>query len=431
MLRNLLSLLVILALCLACNNDDEALDCPNQSDRTVDVLAGPLIGGAFQQDWAYLSNEFGGRGLTEEVTSYPLFLDWFAGCQDLYTVNRLSYQQARVVLNIPSGISVLIPEAKSLLSFWGIPAGQAINLLEELLPIENPLHNWPGGTITIEQVPAHEDFIRMPHVSLQKHYDPATETLIVEIPAAEQQPHRFIYLAFRLEGSDEYQGVLIDLASEQASHSFLEEAVPMTWHQMDTGEAIDWVRISEIVDAEQGHIVGFGTQSRVQTDGRPSFLLPQSGRSFLIQDASIPSADVEHYRQERYEELPAVIAAPISLVEEANFTDRYLSVKTTDHLFLAVTTNNFEPAFVSLRAPDRGMYGPLQAGQHRIRIPEVTPIFSEKYPDITFPTTVFQEGFSLDFWHYPALETKEDYFHLEEASWLAQQQYLHYRVADY
>ena len=430
MLRNLLSLLIVLALCLACNNDDEALDCPNQSDRTVDVLAGPLIGGAYQEHWVYLSNEYGGRGVTEEVSAYPVFMDWLGGCQDEYTANLLTFQHEYGIVGFPSGNSVFFPEQKSLLSFWGLPAGQAVNLQQELLQLDNVSHNWSGGTIIIEQVPTHKSATTVPYVGLEKTYDAATTTYQIEVPSREEMQKRFIYLAFRMENED-YQGILIDLAGPYAIHDFAEEAVPMVQHQMDTGESIDWVRVSEIVDAEQGHIVDFGTRSRVQTDGRPSFLLPQSGRSFLIQDASIPSADVEHYRQVRYEELPAVIAAPTSLVEEANFTDRYLSVKTTGHLFLTVTTNNFRPIWSIDMNPDRAMYGPLQAGQHRIRIPEVTPVFSEKYPDITFPTTVFQEGFSLDFWHFPALEAKEDYLHLEEASWLAQQQYFHYRVADY
>ena len=139
---------------------ENALECPGQEDRAIDVITGPNLG---IQTVAYLTNEYGGLRDVQDVSTYPLFLNWLGGCQEQYTVNLLK----RSYFVFPGGPAY---ERFSLFSYFGVSYGEAANLDIEMPNEDNATIATESFILTISEVPSVEEIVILPSMSFSlKH----------------------------------------------------------------------------------------------------------------------------------------------------------------------------------------------------------------------------------------------------------------------
>lgn len=402
-----LTLIIATFLILNCSADQEKLDCSGQGDRLVDVIAGPSITDPSSEQWAFLSNEYGGKGEAIQVSRYPFFLNWLEGCQDEYTVNI-----------IHQGIAT---EFTRLNSYWKFPTNEAINLLPGFRRPRGSNEAFAERNFTIQNVPSHMSLKLMPDLPGQTSFDATTNTLYIDIPNLSSWSRgNLFYLTLWDETAAQFRGLRMDLSDGPDSYDFT-VAQPMKWHEMSTDEEeVNLVFLREVLDAEEGTVVRLG--SDFVDDNRVRFLVPEQADSYLIEIVSSNSGISGDWSQEYFTTLPSHLSFPTLPIGDHDFSTTGLSVEVFEPLYLSATVSTQNDPFYRARA----VHGLLPAGEHSLRSPDFPAAFREAHQYATLPTLSAETGYDLDVWYFPGAKTVDDYWKFEELSWLDRQIYYHY-----
>ena len=159
------SLYLLLLFSLSCARSDDQLDCLGQGDRGVDVLSGPSSIFSWGGVWTFLSNEYGGRGETTFMSSYPFFLNWKDGCQDEYAVNLIHYDYPFIYLY----------------TYWKFSAGESVRLRPALPNLWNDFSPIAPPTVTITNIPDFRDLALTAPLRFESTFDANLRTLQINI----------------------------------------------------------------------------------------------------------------------------------------------------------------------------------------------------------------------------------------------------------
>lgn len=382
---------LVLFLLLSCEKSELRQDCPDQGDRAIDVLAGPnsiVFGGEI---WAFLSNEYGGRGEVIHITGFPFFLNWEGGCQDEYAVNLIEFQYNQTFLT----------------TFWKFPVGEAVQL-RPILPQPNlRLSYIAPPPITINNLPNFSDVELVPPLGFGSAYDASSRSLSIEIPIEDRwRGGRYAYLRLWDEDTKQHRAILIDL-QEGGAYDYLVQSIGMSWQSISTADDVHFISVREVVDPSSGEWVLMGEQ--VLSDGTAELLLLEDSRPYLVSinsDAQLPSF---RRTQDYYPELPAFVDFPPSPIIDHDYEVDQFSLTTTDPINLSVIAE--QPTGVNHQRIIRGI---IPAGQHTLRSPDLPPAFRERHPDVDLPLNLSDYGYRILLWHFPAAATAADYWRADE-----------------
>ncbi len=410
---SLLSLLFFTFSLFACSKQETALDCPGQGDRVVDVLSGPSSALMAGKVWAFLSNEYGGRGETVEISRYPFFLNWPLGCQDEYSVSIVKHFAKSVLANAYTSLD----------TYGKFPVGGSIELEPALFEALIPTTRIESQTVVINNMPDYSGLEFFPRVSFDPQYDASTKTLRLDIPNYSTfLGKRHAYLAFWDREASERRAVLIDLSLGGSEYDYLTQSHLMEWQRIAVEGDIKDVRVQEVIDQSQGDMVFMGSETVSNKEVR--FLLRADSRPYLIHIATSLVGTSHIRNQAYYPSLPELVQLPGSPLSRIDYDRKGFSLTCTAPIYLYLSSSN-QPYTDRDQQTFQSMIGP---GEQRLRPPELPPFLQQQDPDIYLPANLFEDGFMYEFWHYPAAETANDYWRMDELDQFALQNYYYERL---
>lgn len=420
-------LIILILLTLSCNRDDDQLDCPDQSDRTADVLAGPVFPARGFEDWAFLGNQYGGRGDAVLVTGYPFFLNWLDGCEEDMSVNIVGYRPETIMF--PDN-QVGTPPHTEMHSYLGFKTGETLNLNSGVgtwtFPEESVTEN---RTIVLQNVPTWDQVSLLPHTSANADIDGSVHgELSIEL-SPWYASLGDIYVVIKELGSSDFYAIKVDAVTEPFTYDFAANKVPVDYHEMTLGPTINWLGVYEVIDDGEKRPL----QLMRLTTGSESvgFFVPETSAPHIVTFAS-KEENVDRFSSMLMQSLPTHIdqsdhgEVPVkSLGWEGNFIELDLSV--SGYIDLYSGSNNLGIVFPNRRGI-RHVKGPLSAGNHRVRQLDLPPAFRTAHPELDLPTDLFEDGYDLRFWHYPAASTPAAYWNFGTLSTLDRHLYSFYRI---
>lgn len=399
------SLYLLLLLSLSCGRGDDQLDCPGQGDRAVDVLSGPSSILFNSEIWAFLSNEYGGRGELIRVTGYPFFLNWEGGCQDEYAVNLINFQY----------------DFTSLTTYWKYPVGESVRLRPDLLSFFDDFSPIAPPRVTITNVPDFRDLELTAQLHFGSQFDANTRTLQIDISLEDRwRGGRYAYLTLWDEAAGEHRAILIDL-QEGGQYDYLIQSLGMSWQQISVAEEVNYIGVQEVIDPTSGEWVFVGEQ--LVDNGTAEFLVLAESRPYLISIFSDGLMASHRWAQNYYPELPELVDFPKSPILKHDYVGEKFTLTTTDPIYLSVVTEELE-----ISGNKRILRGVIPAGQHTLRTPDLPPSFRERYPQVDLPLNISDNGYEISFWHYPGAATAADYWRLLELDGLDKELYYYERI---
>jgi len=417
-LYNILFLFSLLVF-ISCEKEN-ALECPGQDDRAIDIIAGPSLGGSTM---AYLTNPYGGLRDERYVSTYPIFMNWLDGCQETYTVNLLSKRS----YTIPSpivGQGVSYEEIYSLASFFNIGHIESIDLTQQLPDGNYSSVQTAAFSITITDIPSVEEVIVLPDGSFTSSSNVAAQTRKLNFPESvinEKRPWR--YVGVRLPGSSELRAICIDRRNDQSrtipfsdfNEVLTEEEIVLTGEEANTFEA------KVVLDIAEQKVVELGQQ--VVDEQKIKTWIPTVSEGVILRFSSSSFQSAESWRQqEYYEELPNEVFLEINAIEAVTIDGTTASVELNLPGYLHLANSNYPLLIIS--GYFRSLEGLLEAGKTRLRIPKVSDKFIASYPQAATLDDVWERrGFWATHYHYPAAQSLDQYKRLTELSWLDRQRY--------
>ncbi len=400
------SLYLLLLFSLSCARSDDQLDCPGQGDRGVDVLSGPSSIIFNAEIWAFLSNEYGGRGELIRVTGYPFFLNWEDGCQDEYAVNLINFQY----------------DFTSLTTYWKYSAGESARLRPDLPSLFYDFSPIAPPTVTITNFPDFRDLELTAQLHFESQFDANSRTLQINISLEDRwRGGRYAYLTLWDEVAGEHRAILIDL-QEGGQYDYLIQSIGMSWQQVSVAEEVHYVGIQEVIDPTSGEWVFMGEQ--LVHNGTAEFLLLSESRPYLVSIYSDGQLASHRWAQDYYPELPDHVDFPSSPILEHDYIAEKFTLTTTDPIYLSVVTKELD-----ITGNQRILRGVIPAGQYTLRTPDLPPSFRASYPQVDLPLNLSENGYEIAFWHFPAATSEADYWRLLELEGLDKELYYFERIA--
>lgn len=427
-MRAAVQLFLFILIVGSCQRTDDGLDCPDQADRTLDVLSGPLLPARGTADWAYLGNQYGGRGEALAVTGYPFFLNWLAGCEEDVSVNISGYRTE--ILQFPGNAVVSARHAR-LHSFHGLSTGETVNLAPLVGRRDFPRHPlpiWESRTIVIENVPPLTLALTIPksvsgNVNIMDHV-PGTLRLEVDAWFARLG---YFYLALAEQGADEFYAVKIDPLAEQSVYDYPTDRIPVDYHRLFFGPEVTYAGLYEITDEDTRPLSLFthGLHNEWK-----EFLAPRSDASYLLY-LSNHGDTISSSSAQLYNDVPTTVDASrlnknplLSLEQVGDFLELELQAEG----YIRVSTDLGEyPGQDGVRQ----LEGPLSAGKHRLRLHDLPDAFRLAHPGVELPKDVFERNYQFSFWQYPVVPTAAAYWQLGELSLVDRHLFTYYHQKVY
>lgn len=414
-LYSILFLLSLLAF-MSCDKEN-ALECPGQGDRAIDIIAGPGFGVIAM---AYLTNPYGGLRDERYVSTYPLFMNWLDGCQETYTVNLLS-KRRYIIPVVGQGPSY--GETYSLASFFNIGYGKAIDLTQQLPDGNYSSVQTAAFSITITGIPPVEEVILLPAGDFSSTSNVSAQTRKLNFPEStvnENRPWR--YIGVRLPGSSELRAICIDRRDDQSrtipfsefSEVLTEEEIVLAGEEAKTFEA------EVVLDIVEQKVVELGQQA--VNEQKIKTWMPTVFEGVLLAFSSSSFLSESWKQQEYYEELPNEVFLKVDAIEAVTVDGTTASVELNLPGYLRLADSDYLPLFFS--GYQRSLEGLLEAGKTRLRIPKVSDKFIASYPQAASLENVWEKrGFWATHYHYPAAQSLDQHKRLTELSWLDRQRY--------
>ncbi|MGH1436010.1 MAG: hypothetical protein ACRBG0_16300 [Lewinella sp.] len=396
---------------------ENALECPGQEDRAIDVITGPNLG---IQTVAYLTNEYGGLRDVQDVSTYPLFLNWLGGCQEQYTVNLLK----RSYFVFPGGPAY---ERFSLFSYFGVSYGEAVNLDIEMPNEDNATIATESFILTISEVPSVEEIVILPSMSFSSSSDPGEQTLNINLSESgtnENQPWR--YVGLRLAGSSALVAVCINMMENQnRTINFSEFDQVLTEQEVSlSGEEVKFAEVKVVLDITEEKMVELGVQTL--NEQKISTWMPTDSEGVLLEFYGPYSNSKSWKKQAYYEELPAEVSLQPDMIASIEIDYDFVNVQLNKSGYVHFSKPTFPIGVTDI---ERSLKGLVPAGKSRVRIPKVADEFVEQFPEAASLDSIWEvRGFEATLYHYPAAQSLDQYKRLSELSWLGRQQYQWYRM---
>lgn len=419
--RNSNYLLFLLAFLtfISCEKEN-ALECPGQGDRAIDIIAGPNLGGTTM---AYLTNPYGGLRDERYVSTYPIFMNWLDGCQETYTVNLLS-KRSYTIPNPIVGQGSSYEEVFSLASFFNIGHSEAIDLTQQLPDGNYSSVQKVAFSITITGIPSVEEVIVLPAGNFSSTSNPSAQTRKLNFPESTvnvNSPWR--YIGIRLPGSSELRAICIDRRDDQSrTIPFSDFNEVLTEEEIViTGEEANIFEAKVVLDLAEQKVVELGQQ--VVDEQKIKTWIPTVSEGVILRFSSSSFQSAESWRQqEYYEELPGEVFLEVNAIEAVTVDGTIASIELNQPGYLRLANSNYPLLIFS--GFFRSLEGLLEAGKTRITIPKVADKFIASYPKAATLDDVWEKrGFIATHYHYPAAQSLDQYKRLTELSWLDRQRY--------
>lgn len=424
---NFFCCLPLIVLLWSCHQSDEQpLDCPDQSDRGLDVLSGPGLFSFEGERFMFLSNEYGGRGKVEEgVGAYPVFLNWEGGCQEEYTVNLLHYSPAEV---IPLGWnSVPAPERAHMISVYGLPAGESV-MMDFSQQFTDRAPSLPDlvDTIVISGIPSGAP-LRCTALSTADFFTDRTNNSVSLIFPETWYYRRFLYVAYQEAVTNNYRAVLIDRSNNRQHYDMTTDGEAAVLQQIHLGAEIRSIIVTSILDMDSQATIS--TRIQDAHNGSTYVLLPQQSEGYFINTHS-DHGNFALSRSDFYDEILTDIQVDDSWaipLTKLRWIDRDVRFTLERSAYVNLVSRNTDPVGTATFG-SRTLRVALLAGDHRLRMPDFPPQFKNRYPEVDLPFDIFKHGYRLEVLHFPAATRSESYYQSAELSWLDRKRYQYYTL---
>ncbi|WP_367391003.1 hypothetical protein [Lewinella sp. LCG006] len=415
--RNSNYLLFLLAFLtfISCEKEN-ALECPGQGDRAIDIIAGPNLGGTTM---AYLTNPYGGLRDERYVSTYPIFMNWLDGCQETYTVNLL--RKLGQTIAVGSGFSYA--ETYFLRSYFNVEHGKAIDLIQELHYEDYSSVQKAAFSLTITGIPFVQEVILLPSESFTYSSDVGAQTKTINFPESvvnEYSP--WSYIGVRLPGSSELRAICINRLNDQSRTIHFSEFNEVLREEevVLAGEEAKVFMAKVVLDIAEQKTVKLG--EHVINEQKIKIWMPTVFEGILLAFSSSSLLSESWGMQEYYEDLPTEVSLGVNTIDAATIDGTTASVELNLPGYVRLTNSDY-PLMVT-SAFQRSLAGLLEAGKTHISIPKVAGEFTACYPEAAYLENVWEEGgFRVTHHHYPAAQSLDQYKRLAELSWLDRQRY--------
>ncbi len=390
----------------SCQMEEDKPNCDQESGQAMDIVSGPatFLSSWGGDRWGFLCDESGNAGVADWFSSYTVFINYLFGCRSAYTVN--------VVQSVLYNEEEPDSSAAIMTSYVNIPYGQAVELYD---PISRP--NFPpypriNRTIQVTNLPETvAEWELIPDLTTVFETSVHIPSNLFQIELTEGTGRLgFFYLVIRPEGEDQRYAVLVDLSNGPDQYDFSEAARPVNSHTVDVPDCSAILGFAEVLDAERGDIVFL--KSDTSTNGTVKLWTVNPDAQHLLFMNLSNTEKEQHYHSQLFDEIPASVECPDKPVDQLYWTEQYLSVDMIEEGALRIEMDKVGQLFFDHYREMRGLLSP---GRYRFNHPLLPQNLKDTFPGLELPTTLYEEGHTLNFLQFERLPDLSAYPKIE--SW--------------